>query len=247
MIWRMLRTVFGALVVLLRLPLPRGRALALVFAYGLFSFGAAYGFMYTALEEVPAGIAAVVLAVGPLLTLLLAVAHRMERFRWRALVGAVIALAGSILIFFQPGSVDFGWGSLVLLGLAALTASESVVVSKRVGRQHPLVMNFVGMTAGAVVLLIVAVAAGDRLVLPADGETQLAVAYLVAATVGLFLLVLVVVQRWTASAAAYVFVLMPVIALALGALLDDETIAVTTIVGGAIVCAGVYVGAARRS
>jgi len=107
-------------------------------------------------------------------------------------------------------------------------------------------MNFVGMSVGAAVLLIVAVAAGDRLVLPADGETQFAVAYLVAATVGLFLLVLVVVQRWAASVTSYVFVLMPVVAVALGALVADEPITVTTIVGGAIVCAGVYVGAARR-
>lgn len=63
---------------------------------------------------------------------------------------------------------------------------------------------------------------------------------------GLFLLTLVVVQRWAASAASYVFVLMPVIAVGLGALLADEPITATTIVGGAIVCAGVYVGAARR-
>ncbi len=238
--------VFGVLCVALRLSLPRGRPLALVVTYGLFAFGAAYGCLYWALQEVPAGIAAVVLAVGPLLTLLLAVAHGMEGLGARALVGALIAIAGSVLIFFQPGSVEFGWGSFALLGVAALCASESVVVSKLAGQQHPVAMNFVGMTAGAAVLLAVAAGAGERFALPTAGETQFAVAYLVAATVGLFLLVLVVVQRWTASATSYIFVLMPVIAIALGALVADEPITVTTIVGGAIVCAGVYVGAARR-
>jgi drug/metabolite transporter (DMT)-like permease len=239
--------VFGLLCGALRLSLPRGRVLALVGAYGLLAFGAAYGCLYWAMQEVPAGIAAVVLAVGPLLTLLLAVAHGMERLSTRALVGAVVAIAGSALIFFQSGSVAFGWGSFALLGVAALCASESVVVSKLAGRQNPVAMNFVGMSAGAVVLLIVAGAAGERLALPVEGETQFALAYLVGATVGLFLLVLVVVQRWTASATSYAFVLMPVIAVALGALVADESITVTTIVGGAIVCAGVYVGAARRS
>jgi drug/metabolite transporter (DMT)-like permease len=39
---------------------------------------------------------------------------------------------------------------------------------------------------------------------------------------------------------------MPVVAAALGALVADEAITVTTIAGGAVVCAGVYVGAARR-
>jgi drug/metabolite transporter (DMT)-like permease len=238
--------VFGLLCAGLRLSLPRGRGLLLVVTYGLLAFGAAYGCLYWAMQEVPAGVAAVVLAVGPLLTLLLAVAHGMERLRVRALVGALVAIGGSILIFFQPGAIAFGWGSFALLGIAALCASESVVVSKLAGRQHPVAMNFVGMSAGAVVLLIVAGAAGERLVLPSDGETQFALAYLVAATVGLFLLVLVVVQRWTASATSYVFVLMPVIAIALGALVADEPITVTAIVGGAIVCTGVYVGAAHR-
>jgi drug/metabolite transporter (DMT)-like permease len=235
--------VFGLLFVALGLALPRGRALALVATYGLLAFGAAYGCLYWAMQEVPAGIAAVVLAVGPLLTLLLAVAHGMERLSRTALVGALVAIAGSVVIFFQPGSITFGLTSFALLGVAALCASEAVVVSKLAG-QHPVVMNFVGMSIGAVVLLVIAEAAGERLALPAGGETQLAVVYLVAATVGLFLLVLYVVERWTASATSHAFVLMPVIAVVMGALVADEPIAATTIVGGAIVCAGVYVVAA---
>jgi len=235
--------VFGVLFAALRLTLPRGRVLALLLTYGLLAFAAAYGCLYWAMQEVTAGVAAVVMAIGPLLTLLLAVAHRMERLHSRGLAGALIAIAGSALIFFQPGSVAFGWGSFALLVVAALCASESVVISKRAGRQHPVVMNFVGMSAGAVVLLVASAAAGERMTLPGDGETQLALAYLVAATVGLFVLVLVIVQRWTASATAYVFVSMPVVALVLGAVMADEPITPTTVLGGAIVGAGVYVGA----
>jgi drug/metabolite transporter (DMT)-like permease len=183
--------------------------------------------------------------VGPLLTLLLAVAHRMERLTKRAVAGAVVAFAGSAVMFAQPGSSDFGWTSFALLGLAALCASEAVVVSKLAGPQHPMAMNFIGMTAGAAVLLLAAVVAGETLALPREADTQVAFVYLVAATVGLFLAVLVVVQRWTASATAYTFVLMPVVAIVVGALVADEAITVTTVVGGAVVCAGVYVGAAR--
>jgi drug/metabolite transporter (DMT)-like permease len=239
--------VFGVLFAALRLSLPRGRALALVVAYGVLAFGVAYGCVYWAMQEVPAGIAAVVLALGPLLTLLLAAAHGMERVSLHAIVGALVAIGGSVVIFFQPGSIDFGWGSFLLLVLATICSSESVVVSKLAGRHHPVAMNFVGMTAGATVLLVVAAVSGERLALPSGGETRLAVAYLVAATVGLFLLVLFVVQRRAASAAAYIFVLMPVVAIVVGALVADERITLTTVVGGAIVCAGVYVGAARPS
>ena len=238
--------VFAILFAALRLSLPRGRPLALVAIYGVLAFGAAYGCMYWAMREVPAGVAAVVFAIGPLLTLLLAVAHRMERLGFRAIVGALVAIVGSALMFVQPESVSFGWTSFALLVLAAAFASESVVVSKLAGAHHPVAMNFVGMSVGAVVLLVVAVAAGETLALPRNGETQLALAYLVAATVALFLLVLLVVRRWTASATSYIFVLMPVVAIAVGALLADEPITATTLAGGALVCAGVYVGASRR-
>ena len=238
--------VFAALCAALRLPLPHGRAFALVVSYGLIGFGLAYGALYWAMQDAPAGLAAVVLAIGPLLVLLLAVAQRLERFSGRAAVGAVIALAGTAVMFFDPGDAAVGWTSFALLGVAALGASESVVVSKLVGPEHPMVMNAVGMTAGSLALLAAAVLAGDELTLPREHDTQLAVAYLVAATVGLFLCILYVVQRWTASATAYVFVSMPVVAVLAGAALLDEPITVAVVAGGAIVVAGVYVGALSR-
>ena len=76
---------FGVLVAALRLPLPRGRVLALVAAWGVLGFGGAYGCLYWAMQEVPAGIAAVLMAAGPLLTLLLARAHGTELLTLRAL------------------------------------------------------------------------------------------------------------------------------------------------------------------
>ena len=46
--------------------------------------------------------------------------------------------------------------------------------------------------------------ADETFALPDAGKTQIAVVYLVAATVGLFLMVLMVVQRWTASSTSYI-------------------------------------------
>lgn len=238
--------VFAVLVAALRLPLPRGRALALVVAYGLVGFGLAYGALYWAMQEAPAGIAAVVLAVGPLLVLLLAVAHRLERFSVRAAVGAAIALGGSALMFLEPGDADVGWTSFAVLGLAAFAASESVVLSKLAGPQHPMAMNLVGMAGGAAALLAFAAARGEELALPRETDTRLAVVYLVAATVGMFLCILYVVQRWTASATAYTFVSMPVVAVVAGAIALGEEITAAVVAGGALVFAGVYVGALSR-
>lgn len=69
--------IFGVILVVLRLQIPRGSNVNGLVVYGLLAFGAAYGLLYWGMQEVPAGVAAVVLAAGPLLTLLLARAHGM--------------------------------------------------------------------------------------------------------------------------------------------------------------------------
>ena len=51
-------------------------------------------------------------------------------------------------------------------------------------------MNFIAMSAGAAALLVVSALAGESFALPEAGKTQIALVYLVAATVGLFLMVL---------------------------------------------------------
>ena len=51
-------------------------------------------------------------------------------------------------------------------------------------------MNFVAMSAGAAALLVVSALAGETFALPGAGKTQIALVYLVAATVGLLPMVL---------------------------------------------------------
>ena len=62
-------------------------------------------------------------------------------------------------------------------------------------------------------------------------------------SVGLFVLLLLVVRRWTASATSYMFVLFPVVTMVLDALLADEKITVNGVVGAILVTTGVWFGA----
>jgi len=64
-----------------KLPIPKGRSLFGAALYGVFNFGISYFFLYWGIKNVHAGMAQVILALGPLLTLLLAVLHRQESFR----------------------------------------------------------------------------------------------------------------------------------------------------------------------
>jgi drug/metabolite transporter (DMT)-like permease len=61
-----------------------------------------------------------------------------------------------------------------------------------------------------------------------------------------FVLFLVVLRHWAASRAAYGFVIVTMVSIALSAWLDDEAIRADMVLGGLLVLTGVYVGALRR-
>lgn len=239
--------LFAGLLAITRKPLPRtsgGWARAVTF--GLLAIAGTYGFLYWGMQEVPAGVASVVMAAAPLLTLCLAIAHRMERFNGRTLIGALIALAGTAIMLVQPSAFDFSLLSLLAVVAGVVCAAESVIVAKRSPDVHPFVMNGVGMLVGGVVLLVVSAFSGETWDAPSERSTQLAVAYLIVFTVPLFLLIFAVVRRWDASATTYIFVLFPVAAVTLGALIADEPVTWSTVAGAALVIVAVYVGAIRR-
>jgi drug/metabolite transporter (DMT)-like permease len=79
----------------LRLEIPRGRAMTGACFYGAFNFGAAFALTYYGLVRVHAGLGQILLALVPLATLLLAVVQRQERLRVGAIVGAFSRLRGS--------------------------------------------------------------------------------------------------------------------------------------------------------
>ncbi len=110
--------IFVIIAVVLRLPWPRGRQLRLTVAYGLLGFAIDYALMYWALTQVTAGMATVVLAIVPLVTVLLAAAQRLETLRARSLAGALLALAGIAWVAFGPGAT-----ALPLSALLAMSGS----------------------------------------------------------------------------------------------------------------------------
>ena len=106
-------TIAGALFVLICLVMhvawPRGRDLTLSIVAGVLSFAAFYALMYWALLQVTAGVATVVLAMAPLMTILLAAAQHLERLRVSALVGSLLALAGIGSMIIVPSELVLPW------------------------------------------------------------------------------------------------------------------------------------------
>jgi drug/metabolite transporter (DMT)-like permease len=236
--------LFFVIAVALRLRWPRGRQLALTILYGALSFATSYALMYWALLEVTAGVATIVLAIVPLVTLLLAVLQRLERLHARGAVGAVVALGGIAWMAVGPQQVEVPPLAVAAMVGAALAIGQSIILGKRLSAHHPVMVNVVGMAAGAALLLMLSAAAGESWTMPRQPQALWAVLYLMTlGSVGLFVLVLVVVRRWTASATSYMFVLFPVVTSALGAWLADERVTAQAATGAAMVIAGVWFGA----
>lgn len=218
-----LRFALAAIVIVivmlvLKLQVPRGRALLGSVLFGLFQFAGAFGLYYYALVRVHAGLGQTVLALVPLATLLLAVLHRQERLRGVALVGTLLGLVGVGLISQDPLRASVPALSLLALLGSVLCFAEALVLIRRFPPVHPVAMNAVGMVSGGAVLVGASLIAGDPLILPQRPETWAALAYVaVIGSVVVFLLYVYVVQHWTASRAAYVMVLIPFITVILSA------------------------------
>jgi drug/metabolite transporter (DMT)-like permease len=150
-----------AIMAVMRLPIPRGRALTGALLYGLLNFGAAFAFAYYALVRLHAGFAQILLALVPLATLLLAVLHRQERLRVASVVGSLLALGGIAVMSGAPVGEPVPLLSVLAAVGGALSFAEAAVIVRHFPQVHPVTMNALGMMVGAAFLVGGAGLVGD--------------------------------------------------------------------------------------
>jgi drug/metabolite transporter (DMT)-like permease len=138
-----------AVMVVLRLAFPRGRALGGSPLYGLFNFAGSFGLIYYGLVQVHAGLGQILLALVPLATLLLAVLWRQERLGAAAVIGTLFALVGVAAISRSPLQNAVPLLSVLAVVGGAICFAQALGLVRRFPRVHPVSMNAVGMTAGA--------------------------------------------------------------------------------------------------
>lgn len=240
--------VAGLLLVVIvaatRRSFPRGRSFSGALLYGVLAFAASYALIYSALRDVPAGTAMVLISLVPMVTFGLAIAHGQERFHVQGLLGALIALGGVAVIVADHLSAAVPIGSMLFILAGVAFIAESGVILKWIPRSDPFATNAVAMLAGACILLAVSLARGEAWRVPAEPETWLSVAYLIVfGSIALFGLYVFALRRWTASAVSYATLLMPLVTVPLAAALIAERVSVSFVIGGVIALAGVYVGA----
>jgi drug/metabolite transporter (DMT)-like permease len=219
---------------------PRGAALQGTLLFGIFNFGVNLGLLYWGERVVPSGIAAVLYATVPLSTSLIAAAIGVEKLVTRKVIASVVAIAGVGTIFAGEMRLDVPFEGLIAVFLAATAASLSSVLLKRAPQPSVFATNAVGAAAGAVICLAASFVLGEDHALPSTVAGWWPVIYLtLAGSLGAYVIWTWLVGHWSVTSASYVGVVVPVIAVFLGALLLRETRSPETYLGAAIVLVAV--------
>ena len=224
------------------IPLPNGAALIGASLFGLSAFAINFGFLYWALTKVGAGMASVMFATIPLITLLIASLIGLEKISWRGMVGAVIVVAGISLVFVEQLKFDIPLVYLTAVLIAAISAASSGIVVKYFPRSHPISTNAVGMSVAAIALLVLSAVSGESLRLPALTSTWLALGWLVTSSIVGFVLMVWILSRWTASTTSYSSVLSPLVTVVTASILAGEKPTPAFLIGTLFVLLALYLG-----
>ena len=209
-----------------------------------------YSLLFWGMQSVPSGLAGLVnLALVPVMLFAFAALTGEERPTWRHAVALTIGIAGLAGLFWTRLGAEGTASGIGLLAIVVATASYcvgSVVARPLVGPVAPLALTMVQAAIGGVTLLALSLGLEpitettlQSLVTPTTLASILFLSLL--GTIVAFTLYLVLLRDWgSARAGLYAFV-SPIVALAVGAWLFDETIGAPEVIGAILllVAAGV--------
>lgn len=231
--------------------LPRGRGRWIgAGAVGVFSLAVPMSLLAWAQQVVPSGIVGVYMAVIPLLILPLAhVFSPGETMTARKIFGFLVGFAGIALLMGWEtltalGSAD-GLAQLACLGAALSYATGSIMI-RRTPETDPIALSALGFAFGALIIIPFAVASWPA-------EPLSARTWAIFLAIGIVSTGLTMILRVTIiSSVGSVFMssvgyLVPVTALAAGAMFGGETLTARDLLACAVILAGLAIASRRRS
>ncbi|UNO39212.1 EamA family transporter [Streptomyces sp. MST-110588] len=237
----------GLVLVLVTRCLPRGiwwwRALVL----GALNIGAFFALLFIAAYRLPGGVAATVGAIQPLLVAVLASGFLGERLTPRTAIAAVTGVAGVSLLVLRADARLDGMGVAAAAGGAAVMAT-GVVLSKRWSSTAPLLATTGWqLVAGGLLLLPVALLVEG---LPPAAPTAANLAgYAYLAVIGsalAYTLWFRGIRALSPTHVAFLGLLSPLVATALGWLVLGQGLGPVQALGGLVVLASLVAAQTSR-
>jgi drug/metabolite transporter (DMT)-like permease len=236
--------IFWLIAAYKKIPVPKGRALMGAAAFGTLTVGLAFLLIAWGLVVTPASLYQILMATVPLLTIFLSAIQGIESISRRGLLGSLLAVAGIVITVGGATSTSISIPHIIAIVIAAGFIAEGGVVIKKFPPNPPIMTNAIGMSIGAVIMIIASLVAGETWTIPTQTNTWIAFIYLVIfVTIIGFLIYMFVLGKWTASGTSYGFVLIPLITIIVASTLAGEKITFNFLIGAALVLAGVLVGA----
>jgi drug/metabolite transporter (DMT)-like permease len=216
------------------------RSLAII---ALLMFVAEYGPLFWAEKYVPSGIASVLEATLPLITMALETwVFRRHRFHWPLLAAILLGFCGVSLLLFHNGEQSFGVLPCVaiLAGATAWSLGSVLNRSLELPDSRPLTSG-AAMVLGGGMLLLLSASFGELHPLPhVSMRAALALLYLIVcgSLLGFTAFVWLLARMPATRVASHAYV-NPVVAVALGYFVAGEIVTTRTLIGTALVLASV--------
>jgi len=217
------------------------RSLAIL---GLLMFVAEYGPLFWAEKYVPSGIASVLEATLPLITIVLEVfVFRLQRFGWSLFVATLLGFCGVGVLLLQGGEQHVGVLPCIaiLAGATAWSLGSVLNRSLELPASKPLTAGAAMMLGGGM-LLALSASFGEMHSLPhVSFRAVLALLYLIVfgSLLGFTAFVWLLARMPATRVASHAYV-NPIVAVALGHFVAGEIITTRTLIGTALVLMSVF-------
>jgi drug/metabolite transporter (DMT)-like permease len=235
--------LIGAVALAMRAPRPRGpREIGHFAVTGLLMHGLYLGGTYAAIEAgVPAGIAALIVGLQPLLTATVVGPVLGERVRWVQWLGLVLGFAGVALVMWEKLVIDdvpwwaAAWSVLALFAITAATLYQKRFCPTMDWRTG----GFVQYAAATVLIGAIALAFETGEIAWGAGFFFALGWLVIVLSMGAITLLNWMIRRGAAARVASLFYLVPPVAALASWLMFGERLGAAALVGMAVTAAGV--------
>lgn len=220
------------------------------FMAGLMLYGVSFALLYWGQERINASMSAILYATMPLFTGIFA--HFMvpaERLTLRVIVGLLIGLAGTVLLFAGKLSLSGTISGMLAMVLSSCCCAWATVKTKRDLHQiSPSALAILMLPAGLIVLIpcLAIIETPVRFWIDAKGAGSVIYLAIIGGGIG-FIIWFYLLKRLSAVAASMMTLLEPIVATLLGYWLLAESFDSYFYAGSALILAGVAIATLRRS
>jgi drug/metabolite transporter (DMT)-like permease len=245
--------LLASVVAIAREPLPRDpRTYGHLFVMGTVNIAIPFALITFAenIPEIDSSLASVINSAVPLVVIVVAAIFlKGETITVNRVVGLIVGFVGvAVLVGLDVTNLSSSnaVGELALLGATIAYAVGNVYAKAHVHGLRPMIPAVFQVFFGLLITSVLAFATEHPLDVAWTPDSILAVVWLGLFGSGLaYLSYFRILQRWGATRTSLVAYLLPVYGIALGALVRNEAIAASTLIGAGLIVAGIALVNAR--